>query len=231
MTNYCTSILFSILKSIPCVGFSRKKNLISLTEGLLCNSREQPSYSWGIDWEASWMETLFNGPLWGQFKCSRQFVGMSVDVRHLVFFCQAKLVPLSLQLLNRAFRIGCQFCACGIWLPKWPRVLKKWNKDVATQILDQYVSFESCFRMLLKWNRRRRWHPAVRNRPVLHGVPPVLSSLYPLHVSYLEGMLGSNIFFWCSCTSQNSSFLCGPLCLSHQQSLFCYQSILFLLRL
>lgn len=118
MTNYCTSILFSILKSITCVGFFREKNLISLTEGLLCNSREQPSYSGGIDWEASWMETLFNGPLWGQFKCSRQFVGMSVDVGHLVFFCQAKLVPLSLQLVNRAFRIGCQFCACGIWLPK-----------------------------------------------------------------------------------------------------------------
>lgn len=118
MTNYCTSILFSILKSITCVGFFRKKNLISLTEGLLCNSRDQPSYSWGIDWEASWMETLFNGPLWGQFECSWQFVGMSVDARHLVFFCQAKLVPLSLQLVNRAFRIGCQFCTCGIWLPK-----------------------------------------------------------------------------------------------------------------
>lgn len=150
MTNCCTSILFSILKSITCVGIFRKKNLISLTEGLLCNSREPPSYSWGIDWEASWMETLFNGPLWGQFECSRQFVGMSVDVRHLVFFCQAKLVPLSLQLVKRAFRIGCQFCPCGIWLPKCTKSPQKAKQRRWSTNSGRYASFESCFRIPLK---------------------------------------------------------------------------------
>lgn len=229
MTNCCTSILFSILKSITCVGIFRKKNLISLTEGLLCNSREPPSYSWGIDWEASWMETLFNGPLWGQFECSWQFVGMSVDVRHLVFFCQAKLIPLSLQLVNRAFRIGCQFCTCGIWLLSAPRVLKKQNKDVEAQILDAMRPLKVASEY--RWSRTESSDDIQRSEAVLHGVPLAFSSLYPLHVRYLEGMPGSNIFFWCTCTSQNSSFLCGSLCFSHQQSLFWYQSIVFLLRL
>lgn len=58
ITDSYTSILFSILKSITWMFFG-KKNLISFTEGLPCNTGEKPTAPEVL----TGIEALFNGPL------------------------------------------------------------------------------------------------------------------------------------------------------------------------
>lgn len=81
-----------------------KKNLISFTEGFPSNTGEKltaPEVLTGI-------ETLFNGPLRGQFKGSGQYVGTKVAVK-----TTSVLLPSSVSTIlftfgrKYAFHFGC----------------------------------------------------------------------------------------------------------------------------